>query len=581
MKSISKKIKISIVLLLVAGIGFLSTSFVDNYFELSKNLDIFATLFREVNIYYVDETKPGDLMKKGIDGMLESLDPYTNYIPESDIEDYRFMTTGQYGGIGSLIRKKGEYVVISEPYENYPAQKAGLRAGDVILEVDGKSVKNKNTDELSKMLKGQANTPVKLLLERDGEKKPFEKIITREEIKIKSVPYYGMLDGNIGYIRLTSFTEDAGKEVKEALLDLKDKQQAKAIVLDLRGNPGGLLNESVNISNLFVERGQEIVSTKGRVQEWQKSYKGLNAAVDVNIPLAVLVNSGSASASEIVSGSLQDLDRAIIVGQKTFGKGLVQQTRNLSYNSKLKVTTAKYYVPSGRCIQALDYSNRNDDGSVGRVPDSLITTFKTKNGRLVKDGGGILPDVITSPRRYSKISISLENKLFIFDYATKYYQTHPKIEAPKSFKLSDAEYEAFIASIANKEYDYTTKTDRLLKELKAAAESEKYYEPAAKEYELLKTKLMHNKKEDLITFKTEIKELLEQEIISRYYYQKGKLEWALSVDEEVRRAMELLNDKNKYNDILSGKLKLNETKENKDTSDDKDGNDDGNPTEDN
>ncbi len=554
-KLIHKTKKMLLVLLVSAGI-FSSFSFVDNYFEVSKNLDIFATLFREVNMYYVDETKPGDLMKKGMDAMLESLDPYTNYIPESDIEDYRFMQTGQYGGIGSLIRKKNDQIVISEPYEGYPAYKADLRAGDVILEVDGKPIKGKNQDDISKILKGQPNTIVKLLIEREGEKNPIEKVITREEIKVKSVPFYGMLEGNVGYMRLTSFTQESSDEVKKAFTELKSKNPGlKGIVFDLRGNPGGLLHEAINISNLFVEKGTDIVSTKGKVQEWNKVYKSINSPVDVTIPVALLINSGSASASEIVSGSLQDLDRAVVIGQRSFGKGLVQTTRELSYHSQLKVTTAKYYIPSGRCIQALDYTNRNEDGSVGKIPDSLITLFKTKGGRPVYDGGGIKPDIALAAATYSKIAISLENKALIFDFATKYRREHANIAPAKEFKLSEKEYEEFMAFISNKEYDYTTKSEKLLKELKETAKSEKYFEAAESEYEALKAKLIHHKTEDLSNFKSEIKSLIESEIVSRYYYQKGKIEASLANDPEVKKAIDVLSDPILYTSILSGKYK--------------------------
>jgi carboxyl-terminal processing protease len=554
-KIIHKTKKILLVLLVTASI-FSSFSFVDNYFEVSKNLDIFATLFREVNMYYVDETKPGDLMKKGMDAMLESLDPYTNYIPESDIEDYRFMQTGQYGGIGSLIRKKNDQIVISEPYEGYPAYKADLRAGDVILEVDGKPIKGKNQDDISKILKGQPNTTVKLLIEREGEKSPIEKIITREEIKVKSVPFFGMLEGNVGYMRLTSFTQESSEEVKKAFTELKSKNPGlKGIVFDLRGNPGGLLNEAINISNLFVEKGTDIVSTKGKVQEWNKVYKSINSPVDVSIPVALLINSGSASASEIVSGSLQDLDRAVVIGQRSFGKGLVQTTRELSYHSQLKVTTAKYYIPSGRCIQALDYTNRNEDGSVGKIPDSLITLFKTKGGRPVYDGGGIKPDIALAATNYSKIAISLENKALIFDFATKYRREHASIAPAKEFKLSEKEYEEFMAFISNKEYDYTTKSEKLLNELKETAKTEKYFEAAEKEYEALKAKLIHHKTEDLSNFKTEIKSLIESEIVSRYYYQKGKIEASLANDPEVKKAIDVLSDATLYTSILTGKYK--------------------------
>jgi carboxyl-terminal processing protease len=529
----------------------LSFSFKDEFFEISRNIDIFVSMYRELDMYYVDEIKHGEIMKNGIDAILESLDPYTNYIPESEIEDYRFMTTGQYGGIGSMIGQKGEYVVVTDPYEGFPAQKADLRAGDVILEIDGKTIKGKKTDEISKILKGQPNTQVKLLIKRPGESTPMEKIITRAEIKINSVPYYGMLDNEVGYIKLTGFTENASQEVKTALLDLKNKNNAKSIVLDLRGNPGGLLNEAVDIVNLFVDRGIEVVTTKGKVKEWDKSYKAMNAPVDTQIPLVVLVNSGSASASEIVSGSIQDLDRGIVIGQRTFGKGLVQTTRPLSYNSQLKVTTAKYYIPSGRCIQALDYSHRNEDGSVGKVPDSLVSLFKTKKGRVVADGGGISPDWAIKPEELSNISRSLITKQLIFDYATEYRSKNPSVAPAKSFKLTDSEYEAFVAWLADKDYDYVTRSEKSLDELKEIAIKEEYFEGMKKEFEALKKTLMHDKEADLKKFKPEIMELLQDEISSRYYFQKGRIENAFSYDPEILKAIEALKDKAVFDNIMT------------------------------
>jgi carboxyl-terminal processing protease len=549
--NILKKLRTWIIAAVIAVTGLFSMSFADDYFEISRNLDIFATLFRELNIYYVDETKPGDLMKKGIDSMLESLDPYTNYIPESEVEDYRFMTTGQYGGIGALIGQKDDYVVITDPYEGFPAQKADLRAGDEILEIDGKSMKGKKYDDVSKILKGQPKTNVKLLIRRLGEKNPIEKIVERDEIKIKSVPYYGLLDSEVGYIRLTGFTDNAGMEVKDALLDLKNKHSIKSLVLDLRGNPGGLLNEAVNITNLFVDRGVEVVTTKGKVKEWDKGYKALNAAVDTQIPLVVLVNSGSASASEIVSGSIQDLDRGIVIGQRTFGKGLVQTTRPLSYNSQLKVTTAKYYIPSGRCIQAVDYTHRNEDGSVGKIPDSLVTLFKTKGGRVVADGGGITPDHAIEPQMLSNISQSLLSKQLIFDYATNYRVKHPQIASAKEFRLSDKDYEEFVAWLADKEYDYVTRSEKMMEDLKATVIREKYYDGIKDQFEALKSSIMHDKQEDLIKNKDEITELLQDEIVSRYYYQKGRVEASFAYDPEILKAVEALKNKEVFNTIMN------------------------------
>ncbi len=546
-----KKAKTWLIAVAIAGTGLFSVSLTDEYFEISRNMDIFATLFRELNIYYVDETKPGDLMKKGIDAMLESLDPYTNYIPESEVEDYRFMTTGQYGGIGALIGQKGDQVVITDPYEGFPAQKADLRAGDIILEIDGKSIKGKKYDDISKILKGQPKTPVKILLKRDGEAAPIEKTVVRDEIKINSVTYSGMLDNEIGYIRLTGFTDNAGNEVKDALMDLKTKNNVKSLVLDLRGNPGGLLNEAVNITNIFVDKGVEVVTTKGKVKEWDKAYKALNNPVDNQIPLVVLVNSGSASASEIVSGSIQDLDRGIVIGHRTFGKGLVQTTRPLSYNAQLKVTTAKYYIPSGRCIQALDYTHRNEDGSVGKVPDSLVTTFKTKSGRIVYDGGGITPDFTTEIIYLSNIAQSLLTKQLIFDYATLYRTQHPTISPARSFRLAEKDYQDFSAWLADKEYDYITKSEKSFEELKETAIKEKYFDGMKVQFESLQKSLMHDKQEDLLKNKDEIMQLLQDEIASRYYYQKGRIEASFDYDPEILKAIQALKSPEVFTAIMN------------------------------
>ena len=553
MQKFSKALKIVLLSSLLTTTALLSWSFKSDYFEISKNLDIFATLFREVNMYYVDEIQPGDLIKTGIDAMLEKLDPYTNFIPETDIEDHRFMTTGQYGGIGSLIRQRDGDILIAEPYENSPSQKAGLMAGDVLLEVDGKKITGKNTSDVVKLLKGQPKTPVKVLIKRPGDEKPMEKEIFREEIKINNVPYFGMIDDEIGYIRLSGFTENAGREVKEALEKLKENPKFSGVVLDLRGNPGGLLREAINIVNIFVDRGLDIVSTKGKVKEWDKVYKSINNPVDVTTPVAVLINRGSASASEIVSGSIQDLDRGVVVGQRSFGKGLVQTSRPLSYNTQLKVTTSKYYIPSGRCIQAKDYSNKNEDGSVGNVPDSLIKEFKTRNGRVVFDGGGVNPDVSMPMREYSNITRSIVTNNHIFDFATLYRQKNQTIPPASQFKVNDLIFAEFVAYISDKEYDYETESERILKTLKEVAEKEKYFDAFSNEYIALKSKMMHDKNEDLERAKGEIVHLLTDEIVGRYYYQKGKIEASFQFDDEVQKSIVLLKDKKFYNDVLTGK----------------------------
>lgn len=549
----SVRIRLIIATVLVATISFVSFSFKDDYFEISKNLDIFATLFREVNLYYVDEIQPGQMMKTGIDAMLESLDPYTNYIPEDDIEDARFMTTGQYGGIGALIRTKDDFIVVSEPYEDAPAAKADLRAGDVILEIEGRSTKGKTSSDVVKVLKGQPNTPVKLLIKREGEEKPLEKTIVREEIKVNNVPYYGMVDDKIGYIKLTGFTQDAGREVKDALLKLKENDKLEGVVLDLRGNPGGLLREAINIVNVFVDKNLDIVSTKGKVKDWDKTYKSLNSPVDLNIPLAVLVNRSSASASEIVSGSIQDLDRGVIVGQRSFGKGLVQTSRPLSYNTQLKITTSKYYIPSGRCIQAKDYSHRNEDGSVGTVPDSMIKEFTTRAGRKVYDGGGVIPDVSLPVKEYTPISRSVMSNNIIFDFATQYRLKHPEIKSARDFKVTPELFSEFSTYISTKEYSYKTESEEVLEEWQKVAEREKYFDAAKAEFDALKQKIDHDKKADIEKSKDQLSELLADEIASRYYFQRGRIESSFDYDTELKKAVDILKDKSFYKDILSGK----------------------------
>lgn len=544
---------IAVLAILIASISF--SSYTESYFEVSKNLDIFATLFRELNIYYVDDADPGELMKTGIDAMLESLDPYTNYIPESRMEDYKMMTTGQYGGIGALIQTRKDKVMISEPYEGFGADKAGLIAGDKILKIDGKSALGKSSDEIREFLLGQPGTTVELLIERPGTDEPIIKVVTREEVKIKDVPYHAMMKNDVGYLRLTGFTESASREVKEALTDLKAKG-AKSIVLDLRGNGGGLLTESVNIVNFFVNKGTPVVNTKGKIKDWDKSYKALNNPIDTEIPLVVLINGSSASASEIVSGSLQDNDRAVIMGSRSFGKGLVQNIRPLSYNSKLKITVAKYYTPSGRCIQKLDYSHKNNDGEAEEVPDSLITEFKTLNSkRPVFDGKGVAPDIKVDGLPLSDISAVLIVKNLIFDYATEYRLKHDKISSVKEFSLSDEEYNDFVSFLSDKDYQYTTQSESLLKKLEKAAQDDKYFDDVKVEYEALQAKLNHNKKGDLTTFKDEIKQILENEIVSRYYYQVGQAELSLKYDPVIEEAIIMLTDSVKYQSVLAGTYK--------------------------
>ncbi len=535
------------------GSGTLAQAPNQQGFEIMKNLDIYSNLIKELNQDYVDVINPGELTKAGIEAMLQSLDPYTNFIPESEVEDYRFITTGQYGGIGSLIHQQGDYIVISEPYEGSPAAKSGLKAGDKILEVNGKQAKGKSYEDVSAILKGQAGTSVSLLIMRDGDSKPFEKTITRENIRIDNIPYSGMVAQNIGYIKLTGFTQNAAKEVKQAYLKLKEGNTLSGIIIDLRGNGGGLLNEAVDIANIFVERGKDIVSTKGKMADKNRTHQTMNPPVDLTIPVVVLVDRLSASASEILAGSLQDLDRGVVVGQRTFGKGLVQNVVPLSYNAQMKITVAKYYIPSGRCIQAIDYEHKAKDGSFGKIPDSLIRAFKTSNGRTVYDGGGISPDVLTSPRKYSNIALSLYGKYLIFDYATKFAQSHQSIPPPDSFEISDSIYDSFLLYIKGKDFSYKTKSERALEELKNIALKENYFDAMSGEYDHLKSRMEQDKLEDMKKYSDQVKELLKMEIVSRYYYQKGKVIAGLKDDKDLNEAIATINDTAKYSGILAGK----------------------------
>ncbi|WP_242929396.1 S41 family peptidase [Pontibacter vulgaris] len=524
----------------------------ERYFEIAKNLDVFASLFKEVNTYYVDDVPPSKMVRIGIDAMLKSLDPYTNYIPEDDIEDFRTMTTGQYGGIGAIVGSRDGKVVVQMPYENSPAHKAGIVIGDEILKIDGVNVSNKNSSDVSKLLKGQANSTVKLEIRSYGQTKSRTVELTRANIMVENVPYYGMIDNEIGYFQLSGFTVDASREVKMAVQKLKE-QGAKKIIFDLRDNPGGLLHEAVNISNLFVDKGKDIVSTKGKVKDWNKTYKALDEPLDKEVPLVILTSSHSASAAEIVAGVMQDYDRAVLVGERTYGKGLVQATRPLSYNSQLKVTTAKYYIPSGRCIQAIDYSHRNEDGSVGTIPDSVRAAFKTAAGRVVYDGGGVSPDVEVKQPDYSEITRTIASKGYFFDFANKYKAEHPSIAAASKFKLTDAEYQKFVAFLGNKDLNYTTEVERELEDLAAKAKNGKHYEDIKNELDGIKKKVSHNKANDLTRFRPEIQEMLEAEIASRYYLQKGYIESTFDDDPDILMAKRVLNDPQKYASYLKVK----------------------------
>ncbi len=538
----------------IAGGSFLSYSFVeDYYFEVGKNLDIYTTLFRDVNIYYVDSIQPGELMKKGIDAMLSTLDPYTVYIPESEIEDYKMThISAEYGGIGALVHQRNGEIEISEVYEGFPAQKNDVRIGDKIISVNGNTSTNRTVDNITEYMKGQKGTSVKIVFKREGVAEPIEKTIVRDEIKFKNVPYFGMVSENTGYIKLSQFLENSAAEVRDALVTLKQNPKMSNVILDLRGNGGGLLREAVDIVNLFVDKNQKIVSQKGKVKDMNIDYFASKTAVDTEIPLAVLVDRGSASASEIVTGSIQELDRGVIIGQRSFGKGLVQQTYNLSYNTLLKVTIAKYYTPSGRCIQALDYTHRNNDGSVSKVSDSLITEFKTKNGRSVFDGSGIFPDIYTDADYYSPLAISLFSNYLIFDYANKFSREHSSIASAKDFTLTSAEYQEFVNFLSGKKYDYTDKTERKIEELKKTAIKEDHYEVMKSEFTALENKMKDYKSKDLLNHDDEIRQILESEISARYYYQKGRLESSFKTDQEVKKAVEVFSNPSLYASILRG-----------------------------
>ncbi len=523
-----------------------------NEFEVTKNFEIFKEVYSEIYTGYVDEHAPGDLMKRSLDGMLESLDPYTNYIPEADIEDYKIMTTGQYGGVGAVIRKMDDFNYFIEPYENSPVTKAGFKAGDRIVEIDGQNVKSRSTEEVSTMLKGNAGSEIKIKVERDGQ--TIEKKLLREEIKIPDVPFYGMIDSQIGYIKLTSFTQTASQEVKEAFSKLKAQGMQK-LVFDLRGNGGGLLNEAVRIVNMFVPLGTMIVKQKGRTTDMTINYPAREEPMDTDIPLAVLVDDGSASASEIVTGGLQDLDRAVVVGIRSYGKGLVQQTRKMPYNTMVKLTVAKYYTPSGRCIQKLDYTHKNANAHAGQIADSMVQKFKTKNGREVVDARGIDPDIVVTEKEFSKLAAILISEDYIFHYATAFTKKHSSIGAARSFKLGDEDYKEFLTLVKGKEFNYKTTTEIRFEELKKTAKKENYYSGAEAEFDAIFAKIKADKTADLERFKPEIKELIENEIVSRYYYQKGRTEASFNYDEYLQDAISVLNDQSRYKNILTGQKK--------------------------
>jgi len=537
---------------LAAGccVAILSFSFKEDLFLVSKNLDIFASLYKEININYVDDTNAPQLMKTGIDAMLDSLDPYTEYVPESEIEDYKLKyVSTQYGGIGASTVIIDGKLFVNEVSEGYPAYKDEVKAGDQIIKINGIEIKGKERVQISQLLRGPKGTPVDLVFIREG--KELTKKIIREEIKQPNVSYSGMVGDGIGYIKLDKFLENSGQEVKDALLNI-NKQNPKGIILDLRNNGGGILQEAVKIVNLFVNKDQLIVTQKGKNVEKTIAYKTQYPPVSIDLPLVVLVNANSASASEIVAGSLQDLDRAVVVGQRSYGKGLVQQTFNLPYNSMVKVTVAKYYTPSGRCIQKLDYAHKNADGIAERFADSTMLMFQTRAGRNVYSGNGVYPDVVINADKLSPVTINMINKSLFFNYANQYRKNNPKLESAKTFQLSDADYAAFVNTLADKDLTYQSKTERLLSDLRIEAEKENKSAEVKADLENLKYKLTVSKKTDMAVHKSEIKRVLETQIISRYFYEKGRIEQSFQYDKELMGAKALFGNQPQMLAILKG-----------------------------
>jgi carboxyl-terminal processing protease len=542
-----------IALFSVMGLGLLAFKQAEDYFEISKNLDIFASVYKEVNTTYVDEVKPGELIKVSIDAMLKSLDPYTNFYSESEAEDYRFQVTGSYAGIGATIRQIGDHVVIDAPYEGFPAAEAGLKAGDKILEVDGNEVKGKTTSDLTKLLKGTEGTEVTLKLDRLGEG-VITKTFKRAKIKVKNVPFHGWVDEETGYIKLTGFTPNAGKEVASALKNLKsdETRTLKGVILDLRGNGGGLLHEAVNIVNVFIPRGEQVVSTKSRYKETNRVYKTLNEAVDTEVPLVVLINGRSASASEIVSGSIQDLDRGILVGRTSFGKGLVQSTKPLTFNTQMKITTAKYYIPSGRCIQKLDYSHKKN-GKAVIVADSSKNVFYTRNRREVVDGEGVTPDVKVKERELSDLTVDLLKDNHIFNFATVYITKNPLAPGDiREFNVGEDIFKQFVDYLQTQEFSFTTDTEKAIEALRKQADEERYATSLNPIIEELEEKLAGEKKEDIYKYKEEVMELIETELAERYAYRKGGIIAQFDDDPDIRTSIEIFNDPERYNRILTG-----------------------------
>lgn len=523
----------------------------DNHFEISKNLDIFNAIVKEVEMFYVDSLDVDKTVRRGIDGMLKGIDPYTEYYPEQEMDELKIITTGEYGGIGSIITQRDGGVYINEPYEGMPAALAGLKAGDQLLAIDDVDVTKKTSSEVSELLKGVPNTKLKIKYQRPGEKKPAVAELTRKLVLVDQVTYYGVKNDSVGYIYLKSFTDKSAQEVRAAFEDLKKNHHIKSLILDLRNNGGGLLEGAIQTVNWFVPKGEVVLSTKGKIKQWDRTYRTVSEPLDTVMPIAVLVNSGSASAAEIVSGALQDVDRAVLVGQRTFGKGLVQSTRELPYNGSLKVTMSKYYIPSGRCIQAIDYAHRNPDGSVGRIPDSLTTVFNTAKGRLVRDGGGVSPDFLVEEPKVPTIMYYLMMDYVVFDFVTEWAQQHKKIAPIDEFVFTDADYDAFKEFVKKKDFKYDRQSEKLLKDLKEVAEFEGYLDDTTPEYKALEAKFTPNLDRDLDRFQKQIREMISAEIVKRYYFQRGEVIESLKDDKVLDKALEILSNPELYKKTLS------------------------------
>lgn len=534
----------ALLILLLGGLANTVHTPTSRQFDILKNIEIFTALYKEVNTYYVDDLDPGKLMRTGIDAMMGSLDPFTNYISESDIEGYRFLTEGRYHGIGAVSKKMGSYVTITELYQDQPADQAGLKVGDKIVEIDGKSALGRSTDQVNEILRGYPGSSVELTIERPGEKDRMKIRLVRGEVNVPNVPYSGMVSDDIGYIALTTFTRQAGQNVGNALNELKKENPAlKGVIFDLRGNGGGLLSEAVNVSNVFIPRNELVASTRGKVKDWDRSFKTLNAPVDTDIPLVVLVNKNSASASEIVSGVIQDYDRGVLLGQRSYGKGLVQNTRDLGYNAKVKMTTAKYYIPSQRCIQSVEY----EDGEPVNIPDAKRAVFKTRNGREVLDGGGISPDLYIKKPTEEGILKSLMKDHLIFDYVSNYCAENPEIAAVEDFHFED--FEGFLSFLENRNFEYESETEIMLQKLMVKSTTEGIN--LDDNIQAIQRQIEAAKRDELQTHRDEIVDLIEKEIASRYFYQRGKVQMGLRNDEEIQEAIELINAPDRYKEILS------------------------------